>query len=63
MLFSLRYESPEGQTQEYFLKFLPIQSHAREALYDSVIKVLKGLTLILQTAVENAMIMLPTCLG
>uniref|UniRef100_A0A3B3TM85 DUF4371 domain-containing protein n=1 Tax=Poecilia latipinna TaxID=48699 RepID=A0A3B3TM85_9TELE len=37
----LRYVSPEGHSQERFLKFLPIESHTGEALCASVLKVLE----------------------
>lgn len=36
-----RYVSPEGHSQKHILRFLPIQIHAREALFESVRKVLE----------------------
>uniref|UniRef100_A0A3P9PR07 TTF-type domain-containing protein n=1 Tax=Poecilia reticulata TaxID=8081 RepID=A0A3P9PR07_POERE len=41
LTFVLRYVSPEGHSQEHFLKFLPIESHTGEALCASVLKVLE----------------------
>lgn len=41
LTFVLRYVSPEGHSQERFLKFLPIESHTGEALCASVLKVLE----------------------
>uniref|UniRef100_A0A087X3D0 TTF-type domain-containing protein n=1 Tax=Poecilia formosa TaxID=48698 RepID=A0A087X3D0_POEFO len=41
LTFVLRYASPEGHSQERFLKFLPIESHTGEALCATVLKVLE----------------------
>jgi len=41
LTFVLRYVSPEGHSQERFLKFLPIESHTGEALCESVLRVLE----------------------
>uniref|UniRef100_A0A3Q2QGC9 DUF4371 domain-containing protein n=1 Tax=Fundulus heteroclitus TaxID=8078 RepID=A0A3Q2QGC9_FUNHE len=41
LTFVLRCVSPEGHSQERFLKFLPIESHTGEALCASVLKVLE----------------------
>lgn len=41
MLISLTYVPPEGHAQEHFLKFIPIESNAEEALTESVFQVLE----------------------
>lgn len=41
LTFILRYESPEGCVEERFVKFLRIESHTGEALFNSVISVLE----------------------
>ena len=39
LTFILRYVSPEGCIEERFVKFLPIESHTGEALFNSVVSV------------------------
>uniref|UniRef100_A0A8P4KG01 TTF-type domain-containing protein n=1 Tax=Dicentrarchus labrax TaxID=13489 RepID=A0A8P4KG01_DICLA len=41
LTFILRYISPEGCIEERFVKFLPIESHMGEALFNSIIGVLE----------------------
>ena len=41
LTFILRYVSPEGCIEERFVKFLPIESYAGEALFNSVMNVLE----------------------
>uniref|UniRef100_A0A8P4KM64 Zinc finger MYM-type protein 1 n=1 Tax=Dicentrarchus labrax TaxID=13489 RepID=A0A8P4KM64_DICLA len=41
LTFILRYVSPEGCIEERFVKFLPIESHTGEALFNSIIGVLE----------------------
>lgn len=45
LTFIVRYVSEEGNTEERFLKFLPISSHTGESLFNSVISVVKEMNI------------------